>query len=81
MTPATIQDLLDLKRGHKSDGILRHRDCGGQMTYSFLLDRVGCKWCGTAWKWAWIHDRSLAVGKQGLYLWEPPVNYETGNVI
>lgn len=78
--PATIEDLLDLKRGHKSDGFLVHRGCGGRVSYSFFLDRFACTHCGKFnVQWAWVHDRSIAKGKSGLYQWEPPVDYETGN--
>lgn len=78
--PATIEDLLDLKRGHKSDGFLVHRDCGGRISYSFFSDRFRCSYCGNFHvSWSWVHDRSITKGKVGYYQWDPPVDYETGN--
>lgn len=73
MRAASIQDLLDLKRGHCSRGLLLHEKCGGQIVYSFISDRLVCTHGDVGWTWSWVHDRKLSEGKSGLYQWQPPV--------
>jgi hypothetical protein len=69
----SIQDVLDLKRGHRSDGLILHEDCGGQIYYSLMTDSFRCMGgCRLALSWAWVHDRSIALGKTGLFQWRPP---------
>lgn len=70
MGEASIQDLLDLKRGHLASPRLEHRDCGGQVVYSFVRDRVGCTVCGEGWQ----HASLQAERQQVATPWQPPVD-------
>ena len=66
---ATLQDLIDMKKGHVSNPVLEHEVCGGQVSYSFARDRVGCPRCGTGWTMATLYEENMQPNSP----WSPPV--------
>lgn len=73
MRQATVRDILDLRRGRHWVGALVHQDCGHRIVWSLMIDGARCAGCGIRWDYGWLLDREQAMGKAGLYQWQPPV--------
>lgn len=73
MKPASVKDILDMRTGAKTKGYLVHTGCGSRIAWSLMIDGAYCQGCCTRWTYGWLIDRDHAVGRPGLYQWEPPV--------
>lgn len=74
--PATIQDLMDLMRGHLFKGAVYH-DCGGKMRFEFGMDAFHCSGCQTRWARQWVKERTNT--PFAVTYWIPPMEITDEN--
>ena len=70
---ATVRDLLDLRTGKPSAGVLIHIECGHRIAWSLMTDGAHCLGCSARWDYPWLLDRVATAGRPSYYQWTPPV--------
>ncbi len=78
MSAATIQDLLDMEKGKRPDGIVQHRNCGGQIAWTIMIDRLVCRRCSQSWTKAFLLSSKDKQGKPGYYQFVPEMDLVDG---